>query len=169
MLICKQTKWFLLWWLSHEGWNQTKTWALVSEFQCHEVGTIFFFFNWMSLAHMSDPDYSKILVLNPAITNSSWVKKKRKKERKIWTGHIDCDYFLRMYPPIASITHARVKPHDPSSTAMTLNVQGIKTPVVLYPRPATWFFFGCLGKERFQANSDCCNLYVDLAISGKAK
>ena len=129
-----------------------------------------FFFNWMSLAHMSDPDYSKILVLKPAITNSTWVKKKeRKKERKTWTGRIDCDYFLRMYPPIASITHARVKPHDPSSTAMTLNVQGIKTPVVLPPRPATCFFFGCLGKERFQANSDCCNLYVDLAISGKAK
>ena len=34
----------------------------------------------MSLAHMSDPDYSKILVLKPAITNSTWVKKK--KERK---------------------------------------------------------------------------------------
>ena len=36
----------------------------------------------MSLAHMSDPDYSKILVLNPAITNSTWVKKKKKERKK---------------------------------------------------------------------------------------
>lgn len=167
MLICKQTKRFLLRWLSHEGWNQTKTWALVSEFQCHEMGTIFFFFNWMSLAHMPDADCSKILVLNPAITNSTWVKKKKERKENLNRSHRLWLFFKNVSP--YCINNARVKPHDPSSTAMTLNVQGIKTPVVLPPRPATCFFFGCLGKERFQANSDCCNLYVDLAISGKAK
>lgn len=132
-------------------------------------GDYLFFFNWMSLAHMSDPDYSKILVLKPAITNSTWVKKKKKERKENLNRLHRLWLFFKNVTPIASITHARVKPHDPSSTAMTLNVQGIKTAVVLPPRPATCFFFGCLGKERFQANSDCCNLYVDLAISGKAK